>query len=243
MKNKLAYLNGVLFLLAIFTTHGVIATENEESDLSVLENKNIVLLPANFEMYEFGAVSIEPVPEWTELATKMAHQTLSEYLPEKLSYNIIDLPELPQSEADLVTEHVILYETVAAEAISMIDTGGPAWQHKKTNFDYKIGNGLAFLKEKTNADYALVYVGLDTVSTGGRIGMSLLLAAGGVAVPLTGPEVAYAGIIDLDNGDIDWINYKVGFLGVNPREEEGSRKIVGLVFDQYPNSRLLGNKQ
>lgn len=242
MNHKLPALHKALFLfLALFSLQ-VFAVDLDEADVQTTDNKNIVLLPANFEMYEFGAVSIEPVPEWTELATEMARTTLSKYLPEKLSYNIVDLPELTQAESDNVTEHVVLYETVAAEAISMINTGGPAWQHKKTNFDYKIGNGLDFLKEKSNADLALVFVGLDTVSTGGRIGMSLLLAAGGVSVPMTGPEVAYAGIIDLSTGDIDWINYKVGFLGINPREEEGSTKIVSMVFDQYPDSRLLGKK-
>lgn len=242
MKNKVTCFNVLLILAATFLTQNLFATESDESTSQVNDSKKIVLLPANFEMYEYGALSIEPVPEWTELATEMARTTLSKYVPENLNYKIIDLPELSQSEDDLVTEHVILYETVAAEAISMINNGGPAWQHKKTNFDYKIGNGLAFLKDKTDADYALVYVGLDTVSTGGRIGMSLLLAAGGVAVPLTGPEVAYAGIIDLENGAIDWINYKVGFLGVNPRVEEGSSKIVNMVFGQYPDSRLLGKK-
>jgi len=204
-----------------------------------LENRNIVLLPATFEMYELGAVSVERIPEWTETATAMAQTTLAKYLPENQNFNLIELPELTQAENDLLKEHVILYDEVAGSAISMINNGGPAWQHKKTDFDYTLGSGLDFLREKSNADLGLIYVGSDTVTTGGRVAMTLLLAAGGVGVPLTGPEVAVAGIVDLETGDIDWINYKFGFLGIDPREEEGSTKIVEMVFDQYPSSRLL----
>ena len=58
----------------------------------------------------------------------------------------------------------------------MTTIGGPAWKHKVDHFDYTLGSGLAFLKERTNADAGLLVIGRHQIATGGRVAASVLAA-------------------------------------------------------------------
>lgn len=59
-----------------------------------------------------------------------------------------------------------------------------AWAHKHHEFDYTVGPGLAFLRDETGADAALIVLGTDFISSAGRKAAFFSRLALGVIMPL-----------------------------------------------------------
>jgi hypothetical protein len=81
-----------------------------------------------------------------------------------------------------------------------------AWAHKKNEFDYTVGPGLAFLRAQTGADAALIVLGSDYISSGGRRAAFVAGLLLGVVMPL-GQSFITAGIVDLTSGDVLWMSF------------------------------------
>ncbi|MDH3467673.1 MAG: hypothetical protein OES26_17495, partial [Gammaproteobacteria bacterium] len=105
-----------------------------------------------------------------------------------------------------------LYQVVASTARALIAHGGKAWQHKASRFDYTLGDGLAFLAERSGADAGLIVIGAQSVSSAGRSALSIFSvvtgALTGVYMPMTGGGTFLtAGIVDFRTGDVLWFNF------------------------------------
>jgi hypothetical protein len=201
----------------------------------------VLVLPVDFDVLEMSAGGmIEPVPVATTEAEEALSVAAIKVLKNTKKFQIIDLPAMSEAEAAILKEHVALYKLTAINASQMIRMGGPAWKAKQKNFDYSIGDGLKFLVERSGADAAVVVAGAQVNSSGGRIAMMILLAAAGVAIPLGGAQ-GTAGIIDLNTGDIKWLEERMGTKG-NIREKAGAEQTMMALVGTYPASTLLGNK-
>lgn len=132
------------------------------------------------------------------------------------------LPELTEEEQKKFDEHLALYGVVGPAAAFE----GSAWKHKVENFDYSIGPGLNFIKEKTGAKTALFINAVDLRSTGGRATLMVTAAIFGVGIPMGGSAV-YLSMVDLETGDIMWTS-KV----VSPGSFEDPKKIEGFLKKQ-----------
>lgn len=205
--------------------------------------KRIVVLPVEFTVYEKSVSGIEAVPDWSESAQFALGDAAAGMLRLDDRFEIVAMPTVEGETEQLLREHVELFKIIAGNVTSLIQYGGKAWAEKKTNFDYTLGDGLAFLAESAQADYALIVAGAQVKQTGGSVFMQILAAAGGYAAPGGGTFIVI-GVVNLRSGDLAWFNWKVGgelfgMTGSDVRDPTTAQAVVGKMFAEYPNSKLI----
>ncbi len=205
--------------------------------------KRIVILPVEFTVYEKSVAGLEAVPDWSESAKYALGDAAAKMLKLDNRFEIVAMPTFEGETESLLREHVELFKIVADSVTSLITYGGKAWREKRTNFDYTLGDGLAFVADAAQADYALIVAGAQIKQTGGSIFMQLLLAGGGYMPPGGGTFVV-VGIVNLRSGDVAWFNWKqgveiFGMTGSDVRDPVTAAGLVGKMFAEYPSSKLI----
>ncbi len=195
----------------------------------------IVLLPLDIEVSEVSAGGVvEEVPAWTKQATANIKRGINAYAATKGNLQIFEFPKIADDEMAVVEEHLALYDAVAGSAFQMTTKGGPAWKHKVAHFDYTLGNGLSFLRERTNADAGLLVVGRHQIATGGRVAASIFAALFAGAYLPTSRNFLTLGLVDFETGDILWFNYTLGASGKEMQEVEDAGAIVTRLLEDFP---------
>lgn len=195
--------------------------------------ERIVLLPAEITVKEISAGGVpEKVPEWTKTASDNVTRELNALAASRKDVEFVPLPPLSTEEHDLLEEYLGVYFQVAMAAHRMTATSISGWEHKRQRFDYTLGQGLAFLKAKAGADAAMMVIGEDFVSSGGRKAAFVFAAMFGVAMPL-GQSVISAGVIDLASGDLLWMNHNAS-VSKDLKDAAAVRDMMSAMFQVYP---------
>jgi hypothetical protein len=232
----------VIFLGLALTGCNTIPTHKVH--YSVLENnelekpKRILLLPMDVKVSEFTAGGLtEEVESWTKLAEQLINQELRARGHALSDYEFVEMPTLTQEEQATLEQHLALLDTLGGNVLSLglAPGGAQAWEPKMKHFDYTIGDGLAFLKERTGADMALMIYGNDLVSSEGRKAAFIFAAAFGVGIPM-GHAILVGGMLDLESGDVLWLNHEVSVADITLREPEGVKTLLGGLFSDYPGT-------
>ena len=192
----------VVFLISIIGCGASTSQVNSRLKNLKLSDRpqQITILPADIEIHRFTAGgAIEEVPEWTEESKGAFKTAVVRHIEKRSNLVLRELPELTAEEQLMLDEHIALYGVVGPAAVSE----GAIWKHKSENFDYSIGPGLAFLKEKSGSSNALFINAVDLRSTGGRAALAVGAAIFGVGIPMGGSRV-YVSMVDLETGDILW---------------------------------------
>ena len=199
--------------------------------------KKVLLLPSDITVGELSAGGmIEKVDDWSKQASSQIDSALRTALRSRNDFRVIEMPSLSKDEQERVEQYRALYDQVASAAFLY---NGPGWEHKKDRFDYTLGNGVQFLKQRTGADAALFVVGQDRVSSGGRKTLAFMTAAFGYALHM-GQSFVSAAIVDLNTGDVLWLNYVIkpedllGILSKDMRQADGATQMVRNVLSNYP---------
>lgn len=205
--------------------------------------KRIVMLPVEFTVFQKSVAGIEAVPDWSETARFSLGQAATEMLKKDDRFQVVDVPTFQGETQGLLLEHVELFKVVGDSATTFIQYGGKPWADKKTNFDYTIGDGLAFLADASGADYAFLLTGAQVTQTGGAAFMQFLSAAAGYVAPGGGTYV-FTGIVDLRSGNVKWLNARLGqqifgMTGSDVRKPETAAEIVTRLFEGFPTSSVL----
>jgi hypothetical protein len=202
--------------------------------------KKIVLLPAEVSVSEVSAGGVvEKVQAWTDQAKTNIDSALREAAKTSGAFELAPLPDLSPTDKQTVEQHLALYALVAAEAWTHSRSQDPAWAHKKAHFDYTLGPGLKFLRDKTGADAAMVLICEDYISSGGRKAMlvfaTLLSAAAGVvAIPQGAPSFVSGGVVSLEDGNIQWFNYSLEQGSADLRNAPDAQRMVDTTMRAYP---------
>ena len=195
-----------------------------------------LLLPLSVKVKEMSAGGLEDeVGEWSQSARDHIRAALQSGTVIDGPFELVDLDGLSNAEDVVVEEHLALFNVVAGGALghTMIQPVDAAWAPKATHFDYTLGPGLAFLRDRTGADRALVIFGEDVISTAGRKATFVVGALFGVAVPL-GHSFLLAGIIDLHSGDILWMDYAVSGGDETFLDRQDINEMLHELFSDYP---------
>jgi len=200
--------------------------------------KRIVVLPVEFTVYEKSVAGIEAVPDWSESAQYALGDAAGKMLRLDNRFEIVAMPTFQGETEGLLREHVEFFKIVADCVTTVIQYGGKAWNEKRINFDYTLGNGLGFLADAAQADYALILAGAQVKQTGGSVFMQFL-----VGTPGGGTYVA-AGVVNLRTGDLAWFNWKMGIemfgiTGSDVRDPATALAVVSKMFEEYPGSKLI----
>jgi len=195
--------------------------------------KKVLLLPPQMFVAELSAGGvIQKQDDWTREANENLLAAAESYFREAGQFEATRLPKLGAEDAEKVESHIGLYDRLAL-AIYIYGRGQDSgWQHKKTEWDYTLGDGLAFLREQTGADSALIFTGADIISTGGRkaaFTFGLLL---GVAIPI-GQSFITVGLADLKTGEIRWMSYDQS-MSLDSRDPAAVQELVKDFFKTYP---------
>lgn len=195
--------------------------------------KKILLLPPQMFVAELSAGGIiQKQDDWTREANENLLAATEAYFRDDGRFEVRRMPPLDGQDAETVESHIGLYDRVAY-AIYVYGRGlDSGWQHKKAEWDYTLGNGLGFLREKTGADTALIFTGADIISSGGRkaaFAVGLLL---GIAIPV-GQSFISVGLADLKTGEIRWMSYDQS-MTLDSRDPAAVQKLVKDFFASYP---------
>jgi len=195
--------------------------------------KKIVILPAQVTVQELSMGGVlEKVPEWTQQASQAMQTAVTKVATARGAFQVVPTPALTEEEESTVDEYLANYMVVGLAAHSVTNSRGDAWAHKRNHFDYTLGGGLKFIRDKTGADAALVMVGEDIVSSGGRKAAFVLFAALGVGIPL-GQSVISLGIVDLDSGDILWMHHDFS-VSKDLKDPAATEEMVQTILNAYP---------
>ncbi|MGA1839018.1 MAG: hypothetical protein ACMUIU_00185 [bacterium] len=200
--------------------------------------QKILFLPVKLKMSEMSSGGvIEEVSQWSEQASENSHEAIFKYFASIPAVDIIDMVELTPEEQMIFDEHLALYDLICNNAYVFSYSSYPAWRHKEHHFDYTLGKGLNFLKEKTGADTCLFITGSDVIPTSGRKAMGVAGVIFGVPVSLGSSFLAIS-VVDLATGDIVWFNHRSGREIMDMRKPEDAYFTLRDILKDYPGLNI-----
>lgn len=184
----------------------------------------------------------EPNADWTALArTNM--QTAFDAAAEAREANLTFLGDPEGENAKVLNDFRGLFQIVSTEAMShalffdrlptkKIMLATPT-DKVKWKFDWSLGADAKKLKEVTGADYAMFIYTHDAYGdTGRKVAQLLMAGMFGAYVP-AGVHIGYAGLVDLETGDMVWLNADIQ-MGGDLREQTGAEKRVRELMRGFP---------
>ncbi|MET0105314.1 MAG: hypothetical protein ABW072_09225 [Sedimenticola sp.] len=210
-------------------------------DQNYQQPEKVLLLPFDVAVYELtSGGQKEEVGTWTESARKHIDDALMNDSHSMSGFRFMRMPELTGEEQQAVDQHLSLFDVLAGNVIIYTRFPSAAWAHKTRKFDYTLGPGLNFLREKTGADTAFIIYAEDTISSSGRMATFIFAAAFGVAIPM-GNSFMVGSLVDLKTGDILWIDYNVDLGSSTLREREDVTILMNSLLKQYPGTEAYKN--
>ena len=200
----------------------------------------VLVMPSEVKIFNITAGgSLDIAADGTAAATAETDTATQRDVPANARLQMVTMPTLSADEQATLKEHLALYKLAASQANQVRALGGD-WHEVLENFDYSVGPGLQFLKQRTGADAALVVFGADGESTGGRVAMGIFLAALGVGIA-GGSNYLYAGIIDLNTGNIIWLDNDRKHVMSNFSNMQTMDLVVAETIHDYPYGSIHGS--
>lgn len=210
--------------LAVMSTLNPALTQNLDA-----RPKKVVLLPPQVFVYELSAGGVPTrMADWEGASRNNLSTAAVRRAHDSRLFELIPAPALDPLLADQLEAHMGLYDRVAQSVFVYGRGEQSAWAHKKNEFDYTVGSGLAFLREQTGADAAMIVLGADFISSGGRKAAFVAGLALGIIMPL-GQSFITAGIVDLKTGDVQWMS----FDSSSSLDTRNATDVDGLMRDFY----------
>lgn len=142
------------------------------------------------------------------------------------------------ADAATLADYRSLFRAVANSIIAHKLFRGNRLKTKKGMFDWTLGEGVRALKPLGGGgDYALFLFTHDSYGTTGRKVAQVFGAMLGAYIP-AGIHIGYAGLVDLNSGDVLWLNADPQ-MGGDVRTAEGADKRVGQLLRGLPGTPTL----
>jgi hypothetical protein len=210
------------------------------SAASLHDQKIVLFRPSVWVGSQSTAGMAEPNGDWTEEARGLLDAELKQQLARSRNEIILE-PELSGSDALNMSEHKALFSSVAhAVVMYQFFKGNRLPTRKNKAFDWTLGTGAKGISDLTGARYGLFILTHDEYGSFGRKAFQIL--AGGLigAGVKSGVHKGYAGLVDLQTGELVWLNADEA-MGGNVRETEGMKKRVGQLLEDFPASEVPAN--
>lgn len=195
--------------------------------------KKVVLLPPQVFVFELSAGGVPArMSDWEAAARDNLTSAAIRQARESSVFDLVPTPPLETLALDQLDAHIGLYDRVAQSVFVYGRGEQSAWAHKKDEFDYTVGSGLSFLREQTGADAALIVLGSDFISTGGRKAAFIAGLALGIIMPL-GQSFMTAGLVDLKTGDVLWMSFDSS-SNMDSRKPDDVDGLMRTLYQSYP---------
>lgn len=213
---------------------GVAAKVRADQTFAFPKDKEIriVVFRPDVQVGSLGIGGVEePNADWTAAARKNlieALQANQQARDNKLTF----LADQEGDNAITVGDYQALFRAVASSVVTHKFYGAKL-PTKKDKFDWTLGPGAAKLGEIGGGNYALFLYTHDSYGTAGRKIAQLMMAGlFGAYVP-AGIHVSYAGLVDLESGNLVWFNIDPA-SGGDPREPDGAAKRITKILTGMP---------
>lgn len=189
----------------------------------------VLMMKADVEVSILTAGGLaEPNAEWTQQAQAHLETSLTEVLGEK-SVKIVAYEKLEEVGPEALAEAQIqkMHQAVGATILLHKYIAALELPTKKDKFDWTMGDSIAPLRDKYDADYVMFLHLRDSFSSAGRAALRLLV--GGPS----GRQIGYASLVDMETGDVVWFNFLHSTVG-DLRKAEGSLVAVRQLLGDAP---------
>jgi len=175
----------------------------------------------------------EPNVEWTNTALELLSEEMTKAELTK-EHKLIFLPEYSGEDGKLVNDYQNLFEAVTGAVVSHKLFPGNRLPTKKNveSLEWNMGTGTQKLAELGGGDYGLFFYTYDSYGSAGRKVAQVFGALLGAYVP-SGVHIGYAGLVNLQTGDLVWINADLQ-MGGDVREPDGAKKRVSQLLEDFP---------
>jgi hypothetical protein len=202
----------------------------------------VVVLPIRAQVSRAGFVKTEEVEDWSAAARANLGAVLQEVVTQSSAFELTALPAVSVEEMSAIEEFV------AVANLATIQFGGACLSAgagvPRATADLTLGPSLAFLHERTGADYALgtfafqVEQSKSLASVGTILTLSPLAGARVFTLPAVSCSYVTMFVADLGTGKLRWFDLETGFEvgGFNfsdLRDVESARKTVGKLLDAH----------
>lgn len=184
----------------------------------------------------------EPNADWTAQARENIAQALRN-AQANLGNEVVFYDEGSSGEGATVTQYSNLFGAVADSVIEYQFFRGNRLPTKVRNggFDWNLGPGLRHLASLEGANFALFINTHDAYGSTGRKALQIVGALGGVPIT-SGLHVGHAGLVDLNTGELVWLNADRQ-MGGDVRTPEGAARRVSQLLEGFPGRRVDSARQ
>jgi len=194
------------------------------------ERPQILLMPVDIEICELTIAGMcEPSASWTQSSKENIIISFEEILNKR---NAILKKYNKNEHNDEIIQIIKLHTQIGQEIIN--NEYGPYELPTKKEFNWTLGKKVKLLKEKYKSDYAIFIFFRDQYSSTERIIYNIVTAVlfPGI-IPIGGSQIAFASLVNLNNGEVTWFNGYYRSFG-DVRDLESARDTVNKLFEEFP---------
>ena len=228
----------VTALVALF--FGTPASAQEKSavrpdfaESSLAGQKILIVRPTVWVGEQSTGGMAEPNADWTAQSRILLAEELGRR-QKNFRVEVVSETDALAGDAALLADYGALFESVAGAVVEYQFFKGNRLPTRKNHpFEWTLGPSGKVLAERTGARYALFINVKDEFGSFGRK-MFQVLAAGLVGVGVqSGVHRGYAGLVDLETGNLLWLNAD-NAMGGDVRVADGMQKRVDQLLEGFP---------
>ena len=194
------------------------------------DKPKVLLMPIDIEICELTLAGMcEPKASWTNESRENIITSFKEILDKRnASLNEYD----KNSTNEDVNQIIKLHTQIGQEIIN--NEYGPFKLPTKNEFDWSIGKDAQILRKEHKSDYAIFIFFRDQYSSTERVLYNIVTAVlfPGI-IPIGGSQLAFASLVNLNNGEITWFNGYYRSFG-DVRDLESARATIEKLFEEFP---------
>ena len=194
------------------------------------DSPKILLMPVDIEICELTLAGMcEPSASWTQNSRENIITSFEEILNKR---NAILKKYNKNEQNDEIIQVIKLHTQIGQEIIN--NEYGPYELPTKKEFNWTLGKKVKLLKKKYKSDYAIFIFFRDQYSSTERVIYNIITAVlfPGI-IPIGGSQIAFASLVNLNNGEITWFNGYYRSFG-DVRDLEKARDTVNKLFEEFP---------
>ena len=222
----------LLFFL-LFFIYGCSSINTEPKyTINVFEEDNpkILLMPIDIEICELTLAGMcEPKASWTTTSKENIILSFKEFLS-KRNASLNDYNK--QNESEDLIQIIKLHTQMGQEIIN--NEYGALKLPTKEEFNWSLGKKIKLLKNEYKTDYAIFIFFRDQYSSTKRVIYNIVTAVlfPGI-IPIGGSQLAFASLVNLNDGQITWFNGYYRSFG-DVRDLEKAKDTVNVLFEDFP---------
>ena len=195
------------------------------------DSPKILLMPVDIEICELTLAGMcEPSASWTQNSRENIITSFEEILNKRNA--ILKKYNMNEQQNDEIIQVIKLHTQIGQEIIN--NEYGPYELPTKKEFNWTLGKKVKLLKKKYKSDYAIFIFFRDQYSSTKRVIYNIVTAVlfPGI-IPIGGSQIAFASLVNLNNGEVTWFNGYYRSFG-DVRDLENARDTVNKLFEEFP---------